>query len=60
MNLYDKDDGFKVFTLAEANAILPQVILRTERALELLEIARRHYESQDSQSARDDFDRRSG
>lgn len=63
MNLYDNDDGFKVFTLAQVNAILPQVIVRTERAVELLEIARKHHESGDavdSEGTRDDFDKRSG
>lgn len=63
MNLYDKDDGFKIFTLAQANEILPQVIVRTECAVELLEIARRHHESWDAvdyQGAQDDFDKRSG
>lgn len=37
MNLYDKDDGFKLFSLKEANAILPKVIEITEEAVHQLE-----------------------
>lgn len=37
MNLYDKDDGFTVFTLQEANALLPLIIELTEKAMNRLE-----------------------
>ncbi len=40
MNLYDKDDGFKRFTLEEANAALIGVIAITERAVAALESVR--------------------
>ncbi|MFQ5709714.1 MAG: DUF2203 family protein [bacterium] len=30
MNLYDKDDGFKQFTLDEANTLLPEIIAATD------------------------------
>lgn len=33
MNLYDNDDGFRQFTLEEANALLPEVIDITESAV---------------------------
>ncbi|MFQ5640104.1 MAG: DUF2203 family protein [bacterium] len=33
MNLYDKDDGFKLFDIEQANALLPAIIEKTERAL---------------------------
>ncbi len=37
MNLYDKDDGFRCFGLQEANALLPEIIARTEQAIAELE-----------------------
>lgn len=37
MNLYDKDDGFKIFTLKEANALLPKIIEITEQTVMELE-----------------------
>lgn len=38
MNLYDKDDGFKKFTLEEVNALLPKIITMTERTLQRLRL----------------------
>ena len=38
MNLYDKDDGFRCFTLREANELLPEVIRVTETAVRELEV----------------------
>lgn len=61
MNIYDKDDGFTTFTLTQANAILPQVILRTQETLELLETARRDYEDKktgNGTAAREEFNQR--
>lgn len=46
MNLYDRDDGFKTFTIDEANSILPQVISETERTVRLLKTIRDDCESQ--------------
>ncbi len=37
MNLYDKDDGFKGFTLQQANALLPDIIAITEKTMAKLE-----------------------
>ncbi len=37
MNLYDKDDGFRTFTLNEANALLPKIIAVTEQTIIQLE-----------------------
>jgi hypothetical protein len=37
LNLYDKDDGFKRFTIDEANALLPEIIAATEEAATSLE-----------------------
>lgn len=48
MNLYDKDDGFKRFTLEEANALLPEVITVTERTIQLLEMAKTNFEAEKS------------
>ena len=44
MNLYDRDDGFRKFTLEQANALLPEVIVRTERAVKLLQKVKRDFE----------------
>ena len=46
MNLYDKDDGFKCFTLDEANAFLPDVIAVTQEAASELEKFRREFEAE--------------
>ncbi|MFQ5648708.1 MAG: DUF2203 family protein [bacterium] len=59
MNLYDKDDGFKKFTLEEANALLPEVIQRTEKAVQLLEKVKQTYDaerSNDPDRAEAEFD----
>jgi len=45
MNLYDKDDGFKKYSLTEANRILPQIITVTEESVRLLEMAKNQMES---------------
>ena len=37
MNIYDKDDGFKSFTLQQANALLPEIIAITEETIAKLE-----------------------
>ncbi|NIR50790.1 DUF2203 family protein [candidate division KSB1 bacterium] len=46
MNLYDKDDGFKQFVLDEANALLPDIIAKTEEALEDLQNIQDRFESE--------------
>lgn len=59
MNLYDKDDGFKCFTLDEANAMLPDIIVITEKALQALGDAQNRMETQeiiDQFSAQDKFE----
>ena len=38
MNLYDKDDGFRKFTLEDANALLPEIIVVTEKTLQRLRL----------------------
>lgn len=63
MNLYDKDDGFRVFTLAEANAILPEVIRVTEQAMQSLEILKNKLTTEvliDEELARHQFEEQSG
>jgi len=40
MNLYDKDDGFRSFTLDEANQLLPTIIAITEEYMRELEKAK--------------------
>lgn len=47
MNLYDKDDGFHIFTLEEANLVLPDVINITEIAVSSLEDARMRLKSEE-------------
>lgn len=47
MNLYDKDDGFKVFTLKKANALLPKVIKITEKAMRSLEEEKKSLEAEE-------------
>lgn len=59
MNLYDKDDGFRCFTLKAANAILPEIINITKETVRLLEEAKRNFESEkviDEVSAQDEFE----
>ncbi len=59
MNLYDKDDGFRCFTLKEANALLPQIIDITEEAVRLLDQAKKNLESEmiiNEPSAQDQFE----
>ncbi|MFQ5823876.1 MAG: DUF2203 family protein [bacterium] len=59
MNLYDKDDGFKCFTLGEVNAILPKIIVITENTVHLLKEVQRIYESEkiiDENSAQSQFE----
>ncbi len=43
MNLYDGDDGFRSFSLNEANATLPEVISVTEEAIAALDAARKQF-----------------
>ncbi len=38
MNLYDKDDGFKKFTLEKVNALLPKVVVVTDKTLQRLRL----------------------
>ena len=38
MNLYDKDDGFKKFTLEKVNALLPTIIAVTVKTLQRLQL----------------------
>ena len=47
MNIYDRDDGFHVFTLEKANALLPDVIKITEIALDSLEDAKIRMKSEE-------------
>ncbi len=47
MNIYDRDDGFHVFTLEKANALLPDVIKITEIALDSLEDAKMRMKSEE-------------
>ena len=48
MNIYDRDDGFHVFTLEKANALLPDVIKITEIALDSLEDAKMRMKSEET------------
>lgn len=45
MNLYDRDDGFRNFSLEQANALLPRIIAITEGAVELLRTLREEFEA---------------
>jgi len=45
MNLYDQDDGFRIFSLEEANLVLPDVITITAIAAESLEDAKMRMKS---------------
>ncbi len=60
MNLYDRDDGFRKFSLDEANALLPRIIVATERAVRLLKTLKDEFESEgrsfDLDRAQSDFD----
>lgn len=47
MNLYDKDDGFRIFSLQEANLVLPNVIKITAIAAESLEDAKVRMKSEE-------------
>jgi hypothetical protein len=49
MNLYDHDDGFKTFTIDEANALLSEIIDVTEAAIvELEKLKKDHTAGQDT------------
>ena len=57
MNLYDQDDGFQIFTLEQANAVLPKVISKTRIAISLLDAINQNYEQAktvDAKSAKAD------
>ena len=45
MNIYDKDDGFRIFSFEEANLILPDVIKITAIAADSLEDAKMRMKS---------------
>ena len=47
MNLYDRDDGFRIFSLQEANLLLPDVIKITAIAAESLEAAKMRMKSEE-------------
>lgn len=47
MNLYDRDDGFRIFSLQEANLLLPDVIKITAIAAESLEDAKMRMKSEE-------------
>ena len=47
MNIYDRDDGFHVFTLEEANAVLPDVIKITKIAVDSLADAKMRMKSEE-------------
>ena len=49
MNPYDRDDGFRRFTLEEVNQVLPDVIVKTERAVMLLKQAKDAFEAVSNQ-----------
>lgn len=62
MNLYDKDDGFRQFTLSEANALLPQIIATTQESMDKLDAAKAQLESDkvvDEATAYDRFEEES-
>ncbi|MCG8604282.1 DUF2203 domain-containing protein [bacterium] len=44
MNLYDKDDGFKTFTVAKANLLLPEIIATTKKTIDHLEKIKQNFE----------------
>ena len=46
MNIYDKDDGFRIFSLVEANLVLPDVIKITAIAADSLEDAKMRMKSE--------------
>ncbi len=46
MNLYDNDDGFKRFTIDEANAQLPEIIAATEEAAAALEALKQQVQTE--------------
>jgi len=46
VNLYDKDDGFRQFSLAEANEILPDVVSATETTLQKLEKVKKEFDAE--------------
>jgi hypothetical protein len=56
MNLYDKDDGFRVFRLDEANALLPEIITATEEALIELEETREQRRNEGLEDQADEYD----
>lgn len=56
MNLYDKDDGFRTFTLNEANALLPKIIAATERTLIQLEHIREQRQADGLAAPVDEYD----
>lgn len=47
MNHYDRDDGFRIFSLQEANLVLPDVIKITAIAAESLEDAKMRMKSEE-------------
>ena len=47
MNIYDKDDGFRIFSLEEANLVLPDVIKITAIAAESLKDAKMRMKSEE-------------
>ncbi len=56
MNLYDRDDGFRKFTLAEANDTIGEVIAATEETLRKLELLKQEFnadKTQDPKAAED-------
>ncbi|HEX9652591.1 MAG TPA: DUF2203 family protein [bacterium] len=50
MNLYDKDDGFRAFRLQEANALLPEIIAATERAVAAIDRIQSHLKGEESKA----------
>ncbi|RMF56959.1 MAG: DUF2203 family protein [Calditrichaeota bacterium] len=46
MNLYDADDGFRRFTLEEANEVLPEIIEITEEAVQELEALKNAFQAE--------------
>jgi hypothetical protein len=58
MNTYSDEDGFRRFTLAEANALLPEIIRITEATLEELQrlhARQKREEADDPQKAQERF-----
>ena len=63
MNLYDKDDGFATFTIAEANGLLPKIIVVTKEAVSALQRLKREFEENrpiDAESAQEHMDKETG